>query len=816
MLKNYLKIAYRNLVKQKGYSLINILGLAVGLASCIIILLYVIHELSYDKHHEKSDRIYRVIAKIDFSGNYLELATVPAPMGPTLKQDFPEVEAVTRFRPRGGYLFRLDNDNIKENRVVWASNSVFDVFTIPMIHGNPDEALKDPMTAVISRSSALKYFGHTDVVGESILMEDRHTLTVTGVYRDMPETSHFHFDFLLSLETLDEADNTTWFSNNFRTYIVLKEGVDARRFERHFETIKKEYVEPQLQQFMGSTLKEFEAAGNSLEYDLQPLTDIHLYSDLTGEFEPNGSIIHVYAFSGLALFILLLACINFMNLATARSSQRAREVGIRKTLGSMRGQLSLQFLAESVIFSALAFALALLLVEFSLPYFSDLAQRDISQNYFSNPLLLLAIGGIVLITGLLAGSYPAFLLSSFKPAKVLKGTFVEARGQDYLRKGLVVFQFSISIVIIVGLLGMNRQLNYIQNRELGFEKDRVLVLHDVNALGEQQKVETFKKELLKDPVFISAAPTSFLPVGGFGKNDLTFWPKGERPTQDNTVALQTWDVDEHYIPTLGMDVIEGRNFSEELASDRQAAILNESAVKRFGFEEPIGQKIQTVSVKPDGSIDTENQREFTIIGVVKNFHYESLRQTISPLGLFYGPSYGTLAIKIKSGNATLAIDQLEEAWNRFAPSQPFNYSFLDQRFEQMYRGEMRVKNLMTAFSILAMIIACLGLFGLSAYSAERRTREIGIRKVMGATVSNILTLMSTEFIKLIVLSYIISLPLSYIVLRWWLQDFAYKTELGFGIFVITGAAVLLVALATVSWQSVRAARMDPVESLRKD
>jgi len=817
MIQNYLKIAFRNLWRNRGYSFINIFGLAVGLAGCIVIVLYVTHELSYDTHHEHSDRIYRVIAKIDFSGNYMELAPVPAPMGPTLQRDYPEVEAMVRLRPRGSHMVKKGDSNIKESGIVFSDPEFFDVFTLPVVHGNPETALTDPYSAVITKSMARKYFEKTDIVGESLVLNDRDVYEITAVVEDMPVASHFHFNLLLSMSTIDEAENGVWLSNNFRTYILLREGSDPAAFERHFETIKKTYVEPQIRQFMGVGLDEFEEVGNSLVYELQPLTDIHLYSDLTGEFEPNGSMAYVAVFTALAIFILLLACINFMNLATARSAKRAREVGVRKTLGSMQRELTLQFFIESFLYSVLAFLAALLLVEISLPLFSELAGRPIESDYLGNPWLAGLIVSIVLATGLLAGSYPALMLSSFKPVEVLKGTFTERSGHGTLRKGLVVFQFSVSIIILIGLLVVNKQLDFIRSRDLGFDRERIVILNDAYALGDtREAVETFRDRMLDYPVFRSATISGFFPVDGYSKDDRTYWPKGQTPSEDNTVNMQRWRVDEKYIPTLGMEIVEGRNFSEELDREGGVVILNEAAVDRFGFDEPLGKVITIYGSNEDGSIDQDVLVDHEIVGVVKNFHYESLRENITPLGLFYGPSFGNMAFRIASTGISDAVELLESHWKEQAPGQPFSYSFMDSRFDRMYRAETGVQDLMAAFSGLAVLIACLGLLGLSAYSVERRTKEIGIRKVLGAGVGNILGMVSGEFLKLVLLSIAISVPVAYLAMSRWLQEFAYRTELGYGVFIVAGIGTLVVALATVSWQSVRAALMDPVQSLRNE
>lgn len=815
MLKNYIKIAFRNLWRNKGYSFINIFGLAVGLASCIIILMYVKHELSYDQHHEHADRIYRVTSHIDFAGNYLELASGPAPMGPTLLQDYPEVESMVRLRPRGNYTVRQGNQNISEEGFVFADSSIFNVFTIPLLNGDKS-ALTEPNTVALSEEMAQKYFERKDVVGETLTLMDTYDFEITGVFETMPEISHFQFNFLLSMPTIDEANNNMWLSNNFRTYLLLREGSDPTEFEENFESIKKTYIEPQLQQFMGVSIEEFEAAGNRANYRLQPLTDIHLYSDLTGEFRANGSIEYVTIFSALAVFILLLACINFMNLSTARSSKRAKEVGVRKTLGSGKFELSTQFLLESLAFSFVALGVGLLLVELTLPYFSELAGRPITSDYFSSISVAGLILAIVIGTGLLAGAYPSLMLSSFRPSQVLKGTFLEQKGHGIFRKGLVVFQFSISIVIVVGLFTINKQLRFIQNKDLGFQKEQVIIIEGTYNLGTAEDIEGFKDEMIGYDSFQSGTVSSFLPVSGFGLDDRAYWPENDTPTQDNTVSMQSWDVDEDYIETLGMKILEGRDFDEERATDRNSVILNEAAAVRFGFENPIGETIATYPMDSDGNIDQNSVNEYEIIGIVRDFHYQSLRETVTPLALFYEPSYGNIAFKMDAASVSSAITLLEEEWESRAPSQPFHYTFLDERFNQMYQSENRVQDLMSAFSVIAIVIACLGLFGLSAFSAEKRQKEIGIRKILGASVPSILSLISKEFLYLILISFVISVPVAYLVMQQWLQEFTYRTEIGIYVFAMAGIGTFLIAILTVSWQSIKAALMNPINSLRSE
>ncbi len=816
MFKNYLKIAWRNLTKNKGYSFINTTGLAIGLASCIVILLYINNELSYDEHHEKADRIVRIASKIDFSGNYLELATTSAPMGPTLKADYPAVKDMIRFRPRGSFLVGLGNKNIKESDVIFADPSVFNVFTIPLLRGDKETALTQPFTVAVSQSIAHKYFdGSDDVVGETLIMDD-DSYEITAVYEDMPETSHFHFDFLMSMETIaSEANNNTWLSNNFRTYLLFEEGTDPDEFHKNFETIKNTYIEPQIIQFSGDNLEEFEEAGNSIEYELQPLTDIHLHSDMLAEFKLNGNIAYVYLFSGLALFILVLACINFMNLATARSSKRSKEVGIRKTLGSLRKQLAVQFLSESFLITIFSAIIALILVEVSLPYFNSLSGLSLTTDYLNKPALVSIIVGAVLVTGLLAGSYPAILLSGFKPIAVLKGSATtQGKSQRTFRSSLVVFQFSVSLVVIIGLLGINKQLDFIQNKSLGFDKEQKVIVHDAYALD--SNLHPFKELMLRENEFKNATVTSYIPVSGFSTNDQTFWPKGQDPSQGNTVSMQVWRADENYVPTFGMELIEGRNFNPGEESDNNKMILNEALVKQFGYENPVGEIITTFTRNQDGSFDNENLQEFEIIGVVKNFHFRSMKESIAPLALLKAPSRGNIVFSFNQDDVQQVVSKLETNWAQMAPGQPFSYSFLDDRFDRMYRTETTIKDLMTSFSVLILLIACLGLLGLSAFTAEQRSKEIGIRKVLGANVAGIIALVSKDFLKLIVISFLIAAPISFFAMREWLQNFIYKTNIGFDLYIIAGIGIILVAFLTVSWQSIKAALINPVDSLKSE
>ena len=810
MFKNYLKIAFRNLFKYRAYSLINVAGLAIGMVCCIAILLYVQHELSYDRHHEKAQRIYRVAADLKFGGNHFQLAVTPAPMAEALVSDFPEVVSAARFRDYGGSLVKKEDEpNVSEERVIYADNAIFDIFTIPLLAGDVQSALTSPETMVISESTAKKYFGDANVVGRSLIFDNRETYKITGVFADMPGNSHFHFDFIVSLMASEESRNNMWGSNNFATYLLLGEGADAEALEAKFPAMIKKYLGPQVQQLMGATFEELIASGNHAIYYLQPLLDIHLHSDLVAELEPNGNINYVYIFSAIALFILLIACINFMNLATARSASRAREVGMRKVLGSYRRQLIGQFLAESIILSGIAMILALIAVELVLPGFNRLAEIQLQTVYPGNWPLLSTLLGIALVVGLVAGSYPAFVLSAFKPAKVLKGTIASGTKSGKLRSMLVVFQFAASVILIVGTIIIKSQLDYIRNKNLGFNKEQVIILHEAYALRE--KLDAFKNEVMRNPNIESATVSGYLPVSS-NRSDTGFWPEGQRAS-DNSISMQIWSADYGYIETMGMEIVTGRNFSESFRTDSSGIILNEKAVSMFGFGDPIGKKIYTWAYTPGQGIDRDRVTPYTVVGVVKDFHFASLRENIGALGLRLGLNSNLLSFRFKVDDVAALIAFLENKWKEFAPDQPFAYSFLDERFSNMYRAEQKVGALFGIFSGLAVFIACLGLFGLASFTAAQRTKEIGIRKVLGASVANVVGLLSTEFMKLVLVANIVAWPLAYIAMNQWLSNFAYRIDIGLWTFVLAGISALLVALLTVCYQAYKAAAANPMDSL---
>ena len=811
MFRNYFTVAYRNLIKNKIYTVINIVGLATGLTCFLLIAFYVADEVSYDRYNEKADRIYRIHSQLRFGGSDLKLAVASDPMGATLKKDYPQVEEFVRlYTSNGSKLIKKGNVYIDEQNVAHADSTIFNVFTLPAISGNTKTALNEPNTVVITESAAIKYFGTTDAVGKMVETNEKNgTLyKVTAVIRDIPHNSHFHFDFIFSMLNVEYGFGN-YLSHNFYTYLLLKPGTNYKAFEKNFPTYIDKYVLPQAKQIMQiKSMDEFAKAGNKIEYSLMPLTSIHLYSDLFPELSTNGNIQYVYIFSAVALFILLIACINFINLSTARSSKRAKEVGIRKVLGTQRKALVRQFLTESTLTAVIAMAIAIGVARVVLPYFNDLSGKEMSfsqlLNFNTLPFFIL----LPVFVGIIAGSYPAFYLSSFNPVKVLKGKVADGAKSSRLRSSLVVFQFTTSIILIIATIVVYRQLHYIQNKKLGFNKDQVLIIDGTNALGNNS--ETFKNEVSKLTGVRSATFTGFLPVSSSSRTDNTY-SKDAVFDAKNGFNMQTWRIDYDYLKTLGMELKAGRNFSKDFGTDSTAVIINETTAAILGYENPIGKKIYSLAnARQVGAIP------YTIIGVVKNFNFESLKQTVGPLCFILGKSDWATSFKINTGNIALLIRQIEAKWKTMAPQMPFSYRFLNESFDKMYRAEQRVGKVATSFAIIAVLIACLGLFGLATYIAEQRTKEIGVRKVLGASVRNIVTMLSAEFLKLLFIASVIAFPFAWWAMHKWLQDFAYKVQISWWIFVLAGIATILIALLTISFQAIKAAISNPVKSLRTE
>jgi len=807
MIKNYIKTAIRSLRKNKGFTAINVLGLALGLASCLLIIFYVFDELNYDKYNTKADRIYRINEDISFGGNSNSYAVTPAPMAAALKNDFPEVEQVVRFRSRGELQVKKGNQDIQENAVVYADPAIFKVFTLPMIDGDPATALNDTHSIVITEKTAQKYFNRTNVVGQVLTINDTALYKITGVIKNIPKQSHFDFDFFISMASTWQGKDDSWFSSNFNTYVLLRPGTDFNKFQAKIPAFFQRQAGPQMQSILHLTFAKFEQGGNYFRINFTPLTKIHLYSSREAELGMNGNIEFIYMFSAIALFILLIACVNFMNLSTARSANRAREVGVRKVLGSPRKYLIAQFLTESIIVTLIGAIIAFFAAWALLPLFNQMSGKDLTITVQTIVWIVPLMIGLVLIIGALAGSYPALFLSGFKPIEVLKGKLASGFKGGMLRNFLVVFQFSISIFLIIGTLVIYNQLKYIQNKDLGYNRNQVFTVWNVNVLGNNAKA--FKQEVKQLTGVQNATITGALPNTGYWNSSAFF--KGPVADQKSSVLSQAWVVDEDYITTLGMKMQSGRNFSKDMLTDSTAVIINESAEKKLGFKNPIN---QLVYYPQDNKAMV--LKAYHIIGVMKDFNFQSLRSNVSPLILFMGDDEGGISIRANAANIPALLNQIKSKWTAFSPNQQFTYTFMDQDFDAIYRTEQRTGTIFVSFTSLAIIIACLGLFGLAAYAAEQRTKEIGIRKVLGANMSTIVQMLSKDFIKLVVIAIIIASPLAWWAMNKWLQDFAYRIHIQWWVLAIAGSGAILIAFITISFQSIKAALTDPVKSLRSE
>lgn len=813
MFKNYLKVAWRNFLKNKAFSIINITGLSVGLGCFLLIVLYVTDELGYDRFHKNADRIFRVDSDILIGGTMLDLATASDPMGETLKRDYPQVEAYTRFYTNGSLMIKKGTEFIDEPNFAHADSTIFDVFSFQLIKGDPKKALSEPNTAVLSETAAKKYFGTIDVVGKSFESNDRENnlYKITGVMQDIPSNSHIQLDVITSMHNVDYRFGN-YLSNNFPTYILLKPGTDYKAFNQNFKQLIEKYVVPQARQFMDiKSMDEFEKAGNKLEIYLTPLPDIHLHSDKMAEMGTNSSIQYVYIFSAVALFVLLIACINFMNLSTARSANRAKEVGIRKVLGTMKRLLIRQFLLESILMAMIALIIGTVAATLVLPLFNDLSGKELTMSSLFNSRFVIFILLLPFVVGLLAGSYPAFYLSSFRPIAVLKGKLNAGARKSNTRNFLVVFQFAISIVLIVGTIVIYRQLNFIQNKNLGFNRDQVLVVKNTSANG-GNAATNFKNEVARLPGVKSASFAGYLPVANSSRSDNTY-SKEAVMDAGNSLNLQTWNIDYDYIQTLGMEMIKGRNFSLDYGDDSSAVIINETAMSMLGYTDPIGKKIYSMDIGDD---DESTSSPFTIIGVVKNFHYETLRENVGPLLFRLGYNKWSAAFRVSAENIPSLVKDMESKYKANLPGSPFSYEFLDESFEKMYRSEQRAGKVALVFAIVAIVIACLGLFGLATYMAEQRAKEIGVRKVLGASIQGIINMLSKDFLKLVLIAMLLAFPAAWLIMHKWLQDFAFRTDIDWWIFMVAALITATITIITVSSQAIKAALTNPVDSLRSE
>jgi putative ABC transport system permease protein len=803
MFKNYIKTALRNIKRNKLYSVLNIAGLAIGVACCLLILLYVQDELSYDRFHEKSDRIYRVCSIFDIKDRYMNFASTAHVLGPMFKDEYPEVENFVRFNSYGSRrVIRYKNREFAEEKFIWVDNSIFEIFSFKLLKGNPEDALVKPNTVVITEEMAEKYFGQENPIGKNLRVHNDTLYLVTGVIENVPTNSHMRPDFFASFSTLDlkpkgNATEDLVSNIDYYTYVLLREGTDYKQLEQKFVGFVDRHI--------GALLKSF---GGTAKYELEPLTSIYLHSERDGQLERTGDVTYVYLFSGIGLFILLLACLNFMNLSTARSANRAKEVGLRKVVGAQRPQLMKQFIGESMILTFIALIFSLILVAFSMPIFNSISGKELTMTYFSSPHFLLGLASLFVFVSLIGGSYPAFFLSAFRPVDVLQGRLKRGTKSSVLRIALVSVQFTVSIVLIIGTLIVDKQLNFVRNRKLGYDKDHVIALRIRNE-ETQKKYQAIKNELLKHPNILKLSASSSLPLG---RNSFTAHHAVGKP-EDELIMLHTQIVDEDFIDTYNIEIVEGRNFSKEFATDPQEAIiLNEAAVKKLGWQDnSLGQQIELF-------MSLHKRKKYKVIGIVKDYHFASLHEEIQPLVLYNANPYGgyhyRISMRTIPENIQETVAFVKSKWREFDSQYPIEYVFLDEQYDALYRAEERLGQLFGYFTTLAIIIGCLGLFGLSAFSAEQRTKEIGIRKVLGATIPGVILLLVKEFTKWVLLAVLIAWPLGYYIMNTWLQNFAYRISLEFSTFLLAAALALIISIITVIYQAARAAIANPIDSLR--
>ena len=803
MFKNYIKVALRNLFRNKLYSFLNIAGLAIGLTCCVLILLYIQDELSYDRFHDEADRIYRVNSHFVIPERTMHFATTAHVQGPMLKDEYPEVKNYTRFSSyESRRVIRYKENTFYEEKFIYADHTLFNVFSFKLIKGNSKDALVKPNSLVITEEIAKKYFGDEDPLGKDLRVDIENLFKVTGVMENVPKTSHIRPDFFASFSTLKLEPSGNMAQDmlanvDYHTYILLREGTDYKEFEQKLIGY--------LDKYLSATMK---ALGGSARLEMQPLKSIHLYSNVEGEIEPTSDISYIYLFSGIGLFILLLACLNFMNLATARSTNRAKEVGLRKVVGAQRRQLIKQFLGESMILTFIAIILSQLLVSLTIPIFRDISGKDLVVNVFSNPVLLIGLLGLFFIVSLMGGSYPAFFLSAFRPVEVLQGKFKRGAKRSILRIALVSFQFTVSIVLIIGTLIVSKQLNYVRNKKLGYDKDHVVALQIRNP-ETQKKYEAIKNELLRHPNILSSSASANLPLErvAFSAHHAVGKP------EDELIVLSVQIIDEDFLDTYRMELAQGRNFSKDYPTDPDEAILvNEALVTRLGWQEnPIHKEIEMFT-------SLTARRKFRIVGVVKDYHFQSLHEEIQPLILYNAfpefRNYDRISVRVRPENIRETIGFLESKWVEFDSQYPLEYVFVDDQFDSLYRAEERLGQLSGYFTALAIVIGCLGLFGLTSFTAEQRTKEIGIRKVLGASVSSVIRLFVLEFTKWVLLAVVIAWPIGYFIMKTWLQNFHYRTTFGFSTFMLAAVLALCISIITVSYHSIRAALANPVESLR--
>lgn len=805
MIKNIIKHSFRALNRQKGYVLINILGLSIGIACSLIIALYIVHELSYDKFHEKKDRIYQLVLEGKIGGQELSASSTCSPIGPTMLKEFPEVENIVRTNNWGETIIRNNEQSFTENAFVEADSSFFDIFTVKLISGENKTALNAPHKLVLSKSTAKKIFGNENPMGKSLKVgTDSVLYTVTGIMEDLPATSHFDANIIGSFVTNQRANSPQWTSNSFGTYVLLKPNSDPKVVDAKIVELIKKYVGVEIQKYLGVSLEDFFSKGNKYRMYLQPLLNIHLNPDVAQEAKSPNDPKYLFIFGSIAFLIILIASINFMNLSTAQASRRAKEVGIKKVSGSSRGMLISQFISESMILSFISLFVALIIIYFSLPFFNNLLKANIEFNILSNwfiiPLLLL----LSVFVGLLAGSYPAFYLSSFSPYMVLKGSLRNSMKNGKLRSVLVVLQFSISIILIIGSIIMFHQINFMVNKDLGFKKEQLLVIRRAEVIGE--KIQTFKEALKTIPGVEKIAASTAVP--GHYNNNNGYMMEGRG---GETYLLQTAWVDYDFFETYGMKISQGRNFDETHTTDQKACLVNDNAIRKFDIKTPLTTRI----INP--SEDPSKPDYLQIIGVISDFHFESLRAEISPYIFKFKSkdnNWGYISIRLSEKSTGNTIKEIEKKWREFTSNEPMQYFFMDKDFDRLYTEEKQSASLAIVFTALAILIAALGLFGLTSFTVEQRTKEMGVRKAMGASVTSLFMLISKEIVLLVCISTLIAWPIVYYVSTNWLQNYHYRISLPYFDFILGFVIAIVIAIITISYRTLKSAMVNPSESLR--
>ncbi|WP_158827408.1 ABC transporter permease [Mucilaginibacter lacusdianchii] len=807
MIRNYLRSALRNIGRYKFIAFINIAGLTLGLTCCLLILAYNLNELSYDRFNSKADRVYRITRSFNNPDGTetLHLGAISPPFGPFLKNEFPEIEQLTRLYVNGDVTLRYKDKLFNEQGCTFADDNFFEVFTADVVKGNPKTALTEPYSVMLTDDMARKYFGSEDPINKEIRLENKINFKVTGIFKPFPANSHIHPQILLSFSTLNDSAvygkkqlETNWGNNSFYTYLLLPPNYNAAQMESRFPAFLDKYMRP------ADEPSSFKASAGT-KLTLQRLADIHLHSQLDSEIEENGDIKRVYIFSAIAVFILLIACINYMNLSTARATLRAKEIGIRKVIGADRKQLITQFLGESALITYLSFGLAFTLLLLLLPAINKASNLGLSSATLLQPVVLLPILVVPFIIGILSGIYPAVFMSSFKPVKVLKGIFKAGGGLSF-RKVLVVTQFAISIILIVATTVVFQQLRYLQNKSLGLNKDHIIMLRDMPS----DKFGAFTADLLKSSAIKNIGRSSRVPSGRL-LDDQGVQAVQNNGTQPVNATIKYINTDYGFIPTFNIKMAAGRNFSRSITTDSNNYVLNVSATKALGWQNPgdaIGQNLNYGGVSGK------------IIGVVNDFHFESLHQQIAPLLMrmpnFAHNNYHWVAVKVSGQNVKQVMNTIQQTWEKYQPEKPFTYNFLDERFNMLYHTEQQEGQLFTIFSCIAIFIACLGLFGLSAFTISQRVKEIGVRKVLGASVRQIVTSLSVDFLKLVLVASVIALPIAWYAMNKWLLDFAFRINISWWVLAMAGVLAIVIAFATISFQSIKAAMANPVNSLRNE